>query len=571
MRPLAVFLVSAACCVSAARAAAPAAPSPFTVADYRFFESKVRPLFVERCHACHSAQSKKQRGGLRLDSRAGILGGGESGRAVVPGDPVNSLLIQAVRYQHETLHMPPKTRLPEREIAVLVEWVRRGAAIPEESDATIAHTIDIVEGRKFWSFQPPRQMKPPQTRDRTWPRRRIDAFILAELEKHGLQPSPAASRRILIRRAYFDLIGLPPSPEEVEAFVGDPAADSYAHLIERLLASPQYGVRWGRFWLDLARYCDIAEPWSESKAQPYLYRDWVVRAFNDDLPYDRFVQRQLAADLMPDTAPEDRAALGFLGLSPTYWKELKLDQDVIKTIVAEEWEERIEAVSRTFLGLTVACARCHDHKFDPISTRDYYALAGVFASMRQADLPLLSAMRSATVRQARVRVQALQNQIAKLQEKKPVPSEATKQIDELKAQMEAIAKTTADYDAPLAPAVEEASLFVLADGPHRTRLEWRSGIAQDVAMQVRGNVANAGLVVPRRFLSVLSPDAPKPFRQGSGRLELARALVSEGRRCRRGSSSTVSGTITSALVWWTRRAISVCKAPARRTHGCSTI
>jgi len=511
-------------CTSAAEAA-PARPS---AGDYQFFEAKVRPLLIERCHACHSVRSKKQRGGLRLDSRAGILSGGDSGPAIVPGNPEKSLLVQAVRHQHESLRMPPKKRLPEQETAVLVEWVRRGAAIPADVAVTTASTVDLVEGRKFWSFQPPRTVTPPSTRNGAWAKRGIDAFILAELEKQRLDPSPPASRRVLIRRAYFDVIGLPPEPEEVEVFVRDPAPDAYARLIERLLASPQYGERWGRFWLDLARYCDIFEAWSESKAQPYLYRDWVVRAFNEDLPYDQFVQKQLAADLMPQAVPADLAALGFLGLSPTYWKELKLDKDVVKTIVAEEWEERIEAVSRTFLGLTVACARCHDHKFDPISTQDYYALAGVIASMRQADRPLLARDRAATVRQAHERVQALQDQIGKLPMKKPAPADTAKQIEEWKAEIERIKKTTADYDAPLAPAVEEASLYVLADGPHRTRLEWRPGVAQDVTMQVRGNPANAGPVVPRRFLAVLSPDAPRPFQQGSGRLELARALVTEG-------------------------------------------
>jgi hypothetical protein len=495
--------------------------------DYQFFEAKVRPLLVERCYSCHSARSRKQRGGLRLDTRAGIRTGGDNGPAIVPGDPEKSLLIQAVRYRHESLQMPPKKRLPDGETATLVEWVRRGAPIPEDV-AEAASTVDLVQGRKFWSFQPPQRTPSPEARNATWANCAIDTFILAELEKQGLEPSPPAARRVLVRRAYFDLIGLPPRPEDVEAFVRDSAPDAYPRLVERLLASPRYGERWGRFWLDLARYCDIGESWSESKAQSYLYRDWVVRAFNEDLPYDRFVQKQLAADLMPGAVPADRAALGFLGLSPTYWKELKLDKDVIKTIVAEEWEERIEAVTSTFLGLTVACARCHNHKFDPITMQDYYALAGVFASIRPVDRTLLPDDRAAVVRQARDRVRALEGQISALQKKKPAPPEREQQVSEWKAQIEQLKKATPDYDSPLAPAVDEASLHVLADGPHRTRLEWRAGASQDVAMQMRGNPANAGAVVPRRFLAVLSPDAPRPFHQGSGRLGLARALVTEG-------------------------------------------
>jgi hypothetical protein len=347
------------------------------------------------------------------------------------------------------------------------------------------------------------------------------------MEKRGLAPSPAADRRTLVRRASFDLTGLPPTPDEVDAFVNDPRPDAYPRLVERLLASPLYGERWGRFWLDLVRYADIREDWSESKAPAYPYRDWVVQAFNDDLPYDQFVQRQLAADLMPDAQPADRAALGFLGLSPTYWKELKLDRDVIKTVVAEEWEERIQAVGGTFLGLTVACARCHDHKFDPISQEDYYALAGVFASVRPADRPMIAEPLAATAQQARERVKALQVRLTQLQEKKPTSADARKQTDELNAEIEQLKKTPS-YETPSACALEDASLYVLADGPHRTKLEYKPGVAQDVNVQVRGNPANAGPAVPRRFLAVLSSGEPKPFRQGSGRLELARAIVTEG-------------------------------------------
>jgi hypothetical protein len=284
-----------------------------------------------------------------------------------------------------------------------------------------------------------------------------------------------ASRAVLIRRVTFDLIGLPPTPEELAAFVNDQAPDAYERLVDRLLASPQHGERWGRFWLDLARYADQTEQWTETKGLPWLYRDWVVGAVNEDRPYDQFVQLQLAADLMPGVGARDRAALGFLGLSPTYWKELKLAPDVIKTVVAEEWEERIQTITGTFLGLTVACARCHDHKFDPITMHDYYALAGVLASTRQVDC----------------RVQTM-NGLQKV------------------------------------PGVEDAALMVLPDGPHKTKVEYKPGEAQDVAMQMRGNPTTIGAVVPRRFLAVLSPETPRLFTQGSGRLELAQAIVKDG-------------------------------------------
>jgi cytochrome c553 len=491
--------------------AAPAygqSPAQASAADLAFFEAKVRPLLVENCYRCHSASAKKIKGGLRLDSRAAILKGGDSGPAVVPGQPQKSRLIWAIHQRDESLQMPPTGKLPASAIAILEEWVRRGAPFPGASTVVpVQETINLAEGRKFWSFQTPKTSEPPPARDRAWSKRRIDAFILSELDKRGLDPSPQASPRVMIRRAYFDLIGLPPTPEEVDCFLRESEAQpqaAYEKLIDRLLASPHYGERWARLWLDLARYCDVAEPWSESKAKPYLYRDWVVRALNADVPYDRFVQLQLAADLMPDARSEDRAALGFLGLSPVYWKELKLDPEVIKMVVAEEWEERIGAVTSTFLGLTVACARCHDHKFDPITTHDYYALAGIFASTKLADRPVQTADLFAGLR-----VPALS----------PTTS------------ITAVVQAGIDHQKPsviLAPVVEEASLHVLPDGPHKTKLVYKPGEVQNLAVQIRGNPSNPGPFVSRRFLAVLSPDDPRPFRQGSGRLELAQAIVGDG-------------------------------------------
>jgi hypothetical protein len=530
MKRVTAFLVTITCLAGVIRAAPgqPASAAAFTPADYEFFEKKVRPVLFERCYHCHSAKAKKPKGGLLLDSLAGLRKGGDSGPAVVPGQPDKSLLIEAVGYRSERVQMPPKGKLPDHEVAALTEWVKRGAPVPDVGPAAAAKQgIKLAEGRKFWSFRPPRAAAPPAVHNPAWVQRPIDGFLLAELERHGLGPSPPASRRTLIRRVTFDLTGLPPTPEQVEAFVHDPAPDAYEELVERLLASPDYGERWGRFWLDLTRYCDVPEPWVSKDARAYLYRDWVVRAFNDDLCYDRFVLRQLAADLLADAAPADRAALGFLGLSPSYWKELKLDKEVIKTVVAEEWEERINTLGSCFLGLTVACARCHDHKFDPISQQDYYALAGVLASTKQADRPLLPDALAAPAQKAHERVQALQEQIEKLQLKKPEPPEVVKQIGELKAQIEQIKKTP-NYNAPLAYGVEDASLYVLADGPHKTKLEYKPGVAQDLAVQVRGNPASLGPVVPRRFLAVLSPEPPPSFARGSGRLELARAIVREG-------------------------------------------
>jgi hypothetical protein len=504
-----------------ALAAAGPAGAPPSPADRAFFETKVRPVLFRRCQECHSLRSKKKRGGLLLDSRAAVLAGGEGGPAAVPGRPGKSLLVQAVRHEHATLAMPPGAKLPAAEIAVLEEWVRRGLPFPGPDAAVHKAGINLAAGRNFWSFRPLAAHEPPAVGDAAWPRGRVDRFLLAAMRRHGLAPAPQADRRTLLRRVTFDLVGLPPTPEEADAFLADTRGDAYERLVDRLLASPRHGERWGRFWLDLARYCDVAEDWSETRGARWLYRDWVVRALNADLAYDAFVQQQLAADLLPGAAPADRAALGFLGLGPNYWKELKLDHRVIQGVVAEEWEERIHTLGSTFLGLTVACARCHDHKFDPIPTQDYYALAGVFASIRQADVSLLPADVEQSVRRTRARLAQIEQQLRGLRAKK-APAEQTAALAAEAARLRA----TPHLNDPLAPGVVEASLHVLADGPHRTRLEYRPA-PQDVAVQVRGNPARPGPVAPRRFLGVLARQGSGRFVQGSGRRELARALVTD--------------------------------------------
>jgi hypothetical protein len=278
--------------------------------------------------------------------------------------------------------------------------------------------------------------------------------------------------------------------------------------------------------LDLARYADVTESWREGEGQPWRYRNWVVRALNGDLPYDEFVRRQLAADLLPNADPADNAALGFLGLSPTYWKELKLDHQVIKQVVAEEWEERIDAIGATFLGLTIGCARCHDHKFDPITTEDYYALAGILASVREADRPLIPQEQAGPALAARAQVKAIEAKLKPLVAKKS-PTEAEQaEIDKLKAELTQL-RNTPHFDIPLACGVVDAALHVLPQGKNATRLDYRAGEVQDVAVHIRGNPSRTGPVVPRRFLSVLAADPQSTYRQGSGRLELARSLTED--------------------------------------------
>jgi hypothetical protein len=501
-------------------------PDPAAVA---FFEKQVRPLLVEHCHNCHSVKAGKTRGGLALDSRDAVLKGGDSGPAVVPGKPEQSLVITAVHAAKPELQMPPKGKLPPQHIAMLEKWVRDGAIYPDGAKAANAVALDpnSDEARDFWSFRPLKPYPPPPVRDVKWPQRPIDSFLLAAMEQRKLAPSPEADRRVLIRRAYFDLIGLPPTPEEVQEFLGDSRPDAYARLVDRLLDSPHYGERWARYWLDLARYCDVPESWLKPRGQGWPYRDWVVGALNNDLPYDQFVLRQLAADLLPGLDPKERAALGFLGGSPDYWKELQLDVDIIKGIVADEWEERIDAVCSTFLGLTVACARCHDHKYDPISTRDYYALAGVVAGIRQIDLPLLPDEEAAAVRKAEAEIQTLEEQLKALKAKKPAPPDANARQEALTARIKKLEETPGYKNVPVR-GITDAHVSVVSRGPNKTRLEYEDGVGHDIAMHTRGNPNRPGPVVPRRFLSVLSRNESGPFTRGSGRLELARAIVTEG-------------------------------------------
>jgi len=301
-------------------------------AEVEFFERKIRPLLAGKCFECHGVTGEQKvvaKGGLRLDSRRGLLAGGDTGPAVTPGKPEESLLIEAVSYQTESLQMPPRGKLSDAERDLLTEWVRRGAIFPgadETGPAPHRTSIDYEAGRKFWSFQPVRPQPLPAVADTTWPRQRLDVFIQLRLEQAGLTHAAEADRRTLLRRLSFDLVGLPPTHEEIAAFEADPQPDAWERQVDRLLASPRYGERWGRYWLDLVRYADTLEMWAQDKvARAWHYRDWVVDALNADVPYDRFLHLQLAADQFPEAAPRDLAALGFLGLSPSYWKELKLD------------------------------------------------------------------------------------------------------------------------------------------------------------------------------------------------------------------------------------------------------
>ena len=390
---------------------------------------------------------------------------------------------------------------------------------------------DGLPADKPWSFRPLEQVAAPEVKDKDWPQTRIDRFILADIESAGLEPASAADARTLLRRLHFDLIGLPPTADEVadftEAFSRN-TQQATRSAIARLLASPHYGERWGRHWLDLARYTDKTASWLESTAAAWLYRDWVVDAFNKDLPYDEFVKRQLANDLIPGADSTDNAALGFLGLSPTYWKELQLPPDIIKGTVADEWEEHVDALGKTFLGLTLGCARCHDHKTDPVTMQDYYAIAGVFASVKFADRPTMSEELWAPVAKARAKVAALQKQLADLKKKKA--KDLKEQTVRINKEIAAIKTATPHYNMATVNGVAEAALYVVKNPKkHGTVLDYKMGEARDLPMHKRGDPNTPGDVVPRGFLEVFAKPGAKRrvFKRGSGRLELAEGIVED--------------------------------------------
>ncbi len=496
-----------------------------------FFEKRIRPVLAEHCYECHSADAKKLRGGLVLDSRAGVQKGGDTGPALTPGDPEASLLIEAVRHGDKDTAMPPKKKLLPEVIADLEAWVKMGAPDPRSEDTLSAvqakTAINWEEARQWWSFRPLAGAPPPAVRDPTWPTNDLDRFILARLEAAGLKPAPDAEPRAFIRRATYDLLGLPPTLEEVETFVRESAADAErarVQLIERLLASPRYGERWGRHWLDVVRYADTAGDNSDFPIpQMHRYRDWVIAAFNRDLPYDQFVREQLAGDLLGGDGEERLqriVATGYIANARRFGSRVD-DYPQHLTI-----EDTLDNVGRTFLGLTVNCARCHDHKFDPITAQDYYALYGIFASTRypwpgieldqkQRDfVPLVGPDKRAAAEaemKARGQEQArLDDAVKKLKEavKKSKDGEKKRLEAELKdAEQAASAHRARPQSFEDAYAVAEASKRV------------------DAVLQMKGDPAKPGAVVPRGFLTVLGGQKLAGKDGSSGRRALAEWIL----------------------------------------------
>jgi cytochrome c553 len=596
-----------------------------------FFEKKIRPVLVETCQQCHG--ETKANGKLRLDSKAAMLKGGFSGPAIVPGKARESLLIKAIRHLDPELKMPTKApKLSDAVIADFEKWIDMGAPDPRDGKQTaVAEAITWKKAREFWSFQPPKMPQLPSVQNASWPKTPIDRFILAKLEAEKLTPVRPASKREIIRRATFDLTGLPPTPEEVDAFLKDQAPDAFAKVVDRLLASPHYGERWGRYWLDVARYAeDQAHTFAVvPNTNAWRYRDWVIGALNEDMPYDRFVKMQIAADLIEKDSPDrikNLPALGFFGLGAQYYK----NTDAAKA-AADELDDRVDTLTRGFLGLTVSCARCHDHKFDPVPQMDYYSLAGIFTSCKLANVPLgdkekIKRMEDcqakikkldgdvkellrvektkraeakadelprylvaawkyqaakqknpkasvAEIAKAEMLDQAALNRCVKLVEKTPTgfemmrkmtasEQEVTTAAVTMQKQIKAMINTKGKLDKMKTDLLNslfyaDNSVFQLSDAQVRAALPEEKkkqldemsatlvklqksddakplpiahGLAEtnptNMKVFLRGNPAKLGEEAPRRFLKILTEN-PKPFTQGSGRLELAEAIASK--------------------------------------------
>ena len=410
--------------------ALPALAVEIPAADLEHFETRIRPVLTERCYQCHGADPEKIRGGLVLLDAAGVQAGGDSGAVIVPGSPEESLLIEAIRYDGLT-QMPPDGKLAAAVVADFADWVRRGAPDPRTADGpavalrpTAGESFDYGPGRDHWAFRPVVDGMPPSVHNEAWIQRPIDRFILARLERMGLGPVAPAGRHRLLRRVTFDLTGLPPTEDEIADFLADERPDAYERVIERLLASPRYGERWGRHWLDVARYAD-SNGLDENLAfrNAFRYRDYVIKAFNDDKPFNRFVQEQIAGDLMPGpTTEEERyeriTGTGFLMLGAKVLAEQDVDKMLIDIV-----DEQVNVIGRAFLAEPIGCARCHDHKFDPIPTADYYALAGILrstqtmsnaAGMRWVERPLVADDVVAEYEAAREKIESAEEEVADL-------------------------------------------------------------------------------------------------------------------------------------------------------------
>ncbi|MCI0358532.1 MAG: PSD1 and planctomycete cytochrome C domain-containing protein, partial [Planctomycetaceae bacterium] len=513
-------------------------------ARLEFFETRVRPVLVQNCFNCHSANTNSK-GGLRVDDRNGLITGGGRGSAIVPGDVASSLLLRAVSYTDKDLKMPPEKQLSEDQIADLTKWIQDGAAWPAEKLPADLGQSEAEYARlrqSHWAWQPLKSPAPPTVQNEAWVRGDIDRFILAALEQKSLQPVGDADKVSLIRRVTFDLTGLPPTLAEVDAFLADESAEAFTKVVDRLLSSAAYGERWGRHWLDVARY---GESTGSARNLPYphawRYRDYVIDAFNADKPYDQFLREQIAGDLLPANSPREKTeqlvATGFLAIGVK-----DVNQRFKVRYIMDNVDEQIDTVSRAVLGLTVSCARCHDHKFDPTSTTDYYALAGIFRStdlcaglrnkmggggLDYYDSTLLvdinpnptgSAVSEEKIAAAKLAFETARKEFQAIQgtpegleiqaNGRPKQFQFRQRMN--KAQAELLALSDPAANGPVALGVRDAKS------------------PADTEIRIRGEAEKLGPVVPRGYLSLISVPDSRPINpQQSGRLELAYWLTSK--------------------------------------------
>ena len=525
-----------------------------TSADSEYFETKIRPVLAANCYACHGPAAKTAFGNLRLSNRESILKGGDSGPAVVPGNPEDSLLIRAVR-QEGAVKMPPSGKLKQTDLDALAEWVKRGAPWPADADASRPPDVRTApksaeERRKdHWAWQPVHKTQPPPVANANWPRDPLDRFILAKLDQAKLSPAPDADPYTLIRRAHFTITGLPPTPEEVEAFVKDPSQEALEAVVDRLIRSPHFGEKWGRQWLDSTYFADTIDVGRRIPApHAWRYRDYVIDSFNQDKPFDQLIREQVAGDLLPYQTPEQRRrqviATGFLSLGP--WALVNADKDQLKMDVADL---QIDLIGKSFLGVTVACSRCHDHKFDPIPQKNYYAVAGILTSTQTLNgimTDVFSDLNRVRLPETPLEAAAYERETARFDA----------QLHEMKSREEFLDKKKQDLDARLAALrgpnqpekTPETEALTKEGGDVESRLNELKGrikllefmkpvlplayavedaeTPSDCRINIRGNAHMLGDETPRGFVEIATIGPPPAISRGSGRLELAQWLSS---------------------------------------------
>ncbi|MBB5039479.1 PSD1 and planctomycete cytochrome C domain-containing protein [Prosthecobacter dejongeii] len=517
-----------------------------------FFESKIRPVLVEQCYKCHSTESEKVKGGLRLDTREATIQGGESGHpGITPGNLVESSLYEAITWANDDMQMPPKNKLPEDVIANFKKWIEMGAPDPRESkvgdNAGAKREINMTEGRKHWAFQPPIKTQLPKLKTEGWAVSDVDRWILAGLEKGGLKPMPPADRQTLIRRISYDLTGLPPTPEEVDAYVKDRSPSATERIVDQYLESPRFGERWARHWLDVVRYAESSgKEVNLLYPHAWRYRDYVIDAFNRDKPYDQFLKEQIAGDLMRYENKRDQAekivATGFLAIGAKGHNNRDRRQFNLDLV-----DEQIDALSQSMLGLTLACARCHDHKFDPVTQRDYYALAGIFLSSEtlygthqqlQNNNPSSLIELESEAQQVSALAKIRPEEVAELKRR----HEAAKKVSE-EAQKEVLALRREDRERGGAASFlkiraardREESVKADLDQFHNdgTPRTLTMGVLDrdrpvNSALLVRGDLKQPAETVPRGLVEVLCAEGePRNISEGSGRLDLAWFIASK--------------------------------------------